>query len=130
MTDLNTDIFRAIAAEHRGTTTSEEVISRLREMIHNGELRPGDRLPPERDLAKLLGVSRPTLRAGIRTLAAVGVLQSRQGAGTFVVEADASPVLDANPLRLMASLHGFSNDEMFEARITLEMAVAGLAAER
>lgn len=121
--------FKAIASERHGTT-SEEVVQQLREMIHRGDLRPGDRLPPERDLAKLLGVSRPTLRAGIRTLAAVGVLQSRQGAGTFVVEADASPALDANPLRLMASLHGFSSDEMFEARIVLEMAVAGLAAER
>jgi GntR family transcriptional repressor for pyruvate dehydrogenase complex len=130
MTDLNTDIFRAIDAEHRGTTNSEEVISRLREMIHNGELRPGDRLPPERDLARLLGVSRPTLRAGIRSLAAVGVLQSRQGAGTFVVKADGPPSLDSSPLRLMASLHGFTNAEMFEARQSLEMAVAGLAAER
>lgn len=124
-----TNRFKIIEGERHGTT-SEEVVQQLREMIHRGDLRPGDRLPPERDLAKLLGVSRPTLRAGIRTLAAVGVLQSRQGAGTFVVEADASPALDANPLRLMASLHGFSNDEMFEARIALEMAVAGLAAER
>jgi GntR family transcriptional repressor for pyruvate dehydrogenase complex len=130
MTDLNVNIFKAIAPEHRGTTTSEEVISRLREMIHRGELRPGDRLPPERDLAKLLGVSRPTLRAGIRSLAAVGVLQSRQGAGTFVVKADGPPSLDSSPLRLMASLHGFTNAEMFEARQSLEMAVAGLAAER
>ena len=123
------NIFKIIEGERHGTT-SEEVVQRLREMIHRGELRSGDRLPPERDLARLLGVSRPTLRAGIRTLAAVGVLQSRQGAGTFVVEADASPALDANPLRMMASLHGFSNEEMFEARIALEMAVAGLAAER
>lgn len=130
MTDLNADIFKAIGPEHRGTTTSEEVISRLREMIHRGELRPGDRLPPERDLARLLGVSRPTLRAGIRSLAAVGVLQSRQGAGTFVVKADGPPSLDSSPLRLMASLHGFTNAEMFEARQSLEMAVAGLAAER
>lgn len=121
--------FKTIAGERFGTT-SEEVVQQLRDMIHRGDLRHGDRLPPERDLAKLLGVSRPTLRAGIRTLSAVGVLQSRQGAGTFVVEADASPALDANPLRLMASLHGFSSDEMFEARISLEMAVAGLAAER
>lgn len=103
---------------------------RLREMIHRGELRSGDRLPPERDLAKLLGVSRPTLRAGIRSLSAVGVLQSKQGAGTFVVEADASPALDSNPLRLLASLNGFSSAEMFEARLSLEMAIAGLAAER
>ena len=123
------NIFKIIEGERHGTT-SEEVVQRLREMIHRGELRSGDRLPPERDLARLLGVSRPTLCAGIRTLAAVGVLQSRQGAGTFVVEADASPALDANPLRMMASLHGFSNEEMFEARIALEMAVAGLAAER
>jgi GntR family transcriptional repressor for pyruvate dehydrogenase complex len=129
MTDLNNDIFKTIDPERRGTT-SEEVISQLREMIHRGELRPGDRLPPERDLAKLLGVSRPTLRAGIRSLAAVGVLHSRQGAGTFVVKADGPPSLDSSPLRLMASLHGFTSAEMFEARQSLEMAVAGLAAER
>jgi GntR family transcriptional repressor for pyruvate dehydrogenase complex len=105
-------------------------VEQLREMIHRGELRSGDRLPPERDLAKMLGVSRPTLRAGIRSLAAVGVLQSKQGAGTFVVEADASPALDGNPLRMMASLHGFTSAEMFEARLSIEMDVARLAAER
>src|SRR5215213_7367606 len=129
MTDLNSDIFKTIDPERRGTT-SEEVISQLREMIHRGELRPGDRLPPERDLAKLLGVSRPTLRAGIRSLSAVGVLQSKQGAGTFVVKTEGPPSLDSNPLRLMASLHGFTSGEMFEARQSLEMAIAGLAAER
>lgn len=129
MTDLNPDIFKSIEPERRGTT-SEEVIFQLREMIHRGDLRPGDRLPPERDLAKLLGVSRPTLRAGIHSLAAVGILQSRQGAGTFVVKADGPPSLDSSPLRLMASLHGFTSAEMFEARQALEMAVAGLAAER
>lgn len=129
MTDSNNDIFKTIDPEHRGTT-SEEVISQLREMIHRGDLRPGDRLPPERDLAKMLGVSRPTLRAGIRSLAAVGILQSRQGAGTFVVKSDGPPSLDSSPLRLMASLHGFAPSEMFEARQSLEMAIAGLAAER
>jgi GntR family transcriptional repressor for pyruvate dehydrogenase complex len=129
MTDSNGDRFKTIDPERTGTTT-EEVIFQLREMIHRGELRPGDRLPPERDLAKLLGVSRPTLRDGIRSLAAVGVLQARRGAGTFVVKSEGSPVLDSNPLRLMASLHGFTPDEMFEARKSLEMAIAGLAAER
>ena len=129
MTSTNVDIFKTLDPEHAGTT-SEGVVSQLREMIHRGELRPGDRLPPERDLAKILGVSRPTLRAGIRSLAAVGVLQSRQGAGTFVVKSDGPPSLDSSPLRLMASLHGFTSAEMFEARLSLEMAVAGLAAER
>jgi len=127
--DSNVSIFKTIDAERSGTT-SEEVVQQLRCMIQRGDLRSGDKLPPERDLAKLLGVSRPTLRAGIRSLAAVGVLQSKQGAGTFVVEAEASPSLDSSPLRLMAALHGFSSEEMFEARQFLEMAIAGLAAER
>jgi GntR family transcriptional repressor for pyruvate dehydrogenase complex len=128
MSESNTSIYKTIDSERRGTTF-EEVVSQLQAMIHSGELRAGDRLPPERDLAKLLGVSRPTLRAGISSLAAVGVLQSRQGAGTFVVGADGPPTLDSSPLRLMASLHGFTTAEMFEARQSLEMAIAGLAAE-
>jgi len=123
------DIFKTIEMDRRGTT-SEEVVANLRGMIHRGELRAGDRLPPERDLAKRLGVSRPTLRAAIRSLAAVGVLQSRQGAGTFVVQTEGPPALDSGPLRLMASLRGFTSTEMFEARQALEMSVAGLAAER
>ena len=129
MSETKQDIFTSLDSERNGTT-AEEVVTRLREMIHRGDLRSGDRLPPERDLAKQLGVSRPTLRAGIRSLAAVGVLKSKQGAGTFVVEADASPALDSNPLRLLASLNGFSSAEMFEARLLLEMAITGLAAER
>ncbi|MEW6210901.1 MAG: FadR/GntR family transcriptional regulator [Acidobacteriota bacterium] len=129
MTDSNANIFKAIDSERSGTT-SEGVVVRFREMIQRGELRPGDRLPPERDLAKLLGVSRPTLRAGIRSLAAVGIIQSRQGAGTFVVDAEGPPSLDSSPLRLMAALHGFTTAEMFEARLSIEMAIAGLAAER
>ena len=129
MTRDRTAIFKALDSD-RGTTTAEEVVARLRDMIHSGELALGDRLPPERDLAKLLGVSRPTLRAGIRSLTAVGILQSKQGAGTFVAEAEESPTLDAGALRLMSALHGFTSDEMFEARLALEMSIAALAAER
>src|SRR5437016_9267116 len=124
MTDSNPNVFQTVVPARRGTTSAEVVIQ-LRGMLHRGELRPGDRLPPERDLAKQLGVSRPTLRAGIRSLATIGVLQSRQGAGTFVVEADESPSLNGSQLSLMASLHGFTSDEMFEARLALEMSIAG-----
>lgn len=129
MSEDNQDFFQTIDSEKSGTT-AEEVVARLREKIHNGELKLGDRLPPERDLARQLGVSRPTLRAGIRSLAAVGVLKSKQGAGTFVVQANDSPALDSNPLRMLASLHRLSSAEMFEARLLLEMAITGLAAER
>src|SRR5947209_5330049 len=122
MTDFNAGIFKTIIPEGRGKT-SEEVVSQLREMIHRGELHPGDRLPPERDLAKLLGVSRPTLRAGIRSLSAVGILQSRQGAGTFVSQRDGSPSLDSNPFRMMAVLYGFTYSDTYEARRTIEITI-------
>ncbi len=122
-------VFKNLNSEKNGTT-AEEVVERLRNMIHNGELSSGDRLPPERDLAKLLGVSRPTLRAGIRSLSTIGILQSKQGAGTFVAAADESPTLDSSALRMLSALHGFTSDEMFEARLALEMSIAGLAAER
>lgn len=127
---------KSYSAELKGTerdrsgTGAEEVAARLRDMIDSGELSAGDKLPPERDLAKTLGVSRPTLRAGIRSLSAVGILRSRQGAGTFVASRTESPTLDSYPLRMLSALHGFTSDEMFETRLALEMSIARLAASR
>ena len=104
------------------------VVDHVRRLIEGGRLGPGDRLPAERDLAVEIGVSRPSLRSGLRTLNAMGVVVSRQGAGTFV--ADGPPRLEEGPLRFLAALHGFTRDDMFEARRVLEMASAALAAER
>jgi GntR family transcriptional regulator, transcriptional repressor for pyruvate dehydrogenase complex len=97
-------------------------------LIDQGQLKPGDRLPAERELAVHIGVSRPSVRAGLRALAAMGVVQSRHGAGTFI--RSGPPVLGSEPLSFLAALHGFTRDEMFEARRVLEVGVAGLAAER
>ena len=107
---------------------TELVIVHVRGVILRGELRPGEQLPPERELARRIGVSRPSVRAGLRSLAAKGVLVTRRGAGTFV--ADGPPVLDSEPLSFLAALHGFTRHEMFEARRVLEVGVAGLAAEQ
>jgi GntR family transcriptional regulator, transcriptional repressor for pyruvate dehydrogenase complex len=104
------------------------VIAHVRELIAGGELHPGDRLPGERDLVLQLGVSRPTIRAGLRALAAMGVIQSRHGSGTFIP--DGPPTLGSEPLRFLAALHGFTREEMYEARRVLEVSSAGLAAER
>jgi GntR family transcriptional repressor for pyruvate dehydrogenase complex len=103
-------------------------VQHVRGLIERGELRPGDRLPAERELAVQLGVSRPSVRAGLRSLSAIGVLQTRHGAGTFIT--DGPPTLGSEPLSFLAALHGFTRDEMFEARRALEVGVAGLAAER
>jgi GntR family transcriptional repressor for pyruvate dehydrogenase complex len=107
---------------------TDVVISHVRNLIMRGEVRPGQRLPPERELVRQTGVSRTSVRAGLQSLAAKGVLVTRHGAGTFV--ANGPPMLDSEPLGFLAALHGFSRREMFEARRTLEVGVAGLAAER
>jgi GntR family transcriptional repressor for pyruvate dehydrogenase complex len=72
-------------------------------------------------------VSRASLRSGLRFLAAIGVLNSRHGSGTYI--ADGPPALDGAPLNMLAALHGFTTEKMFEARRLVEVAVAGLAAE-
>jgi len=115
----------AVKAPEGGT---EQVVSHVRTLIEGGSLRPGDRLPAERDLAVEIGVSRPTVRAGLRALAAMGVVQSRHGSGTYIP--GGPPTLGSEPLRFLAALHGFTREEMFEARRMLEVGAAGLAAER
>jgi GntR family transcriptional regulator, transcriptional repressor for pyruvate dehydrogenase complex len=125
-TNSNGASTKVVGSSSSGQAT-EDVIARVSELIKASQLKAGDRLPPERELAKHLGVSRPSLRAGLRAMSSMGVLKSRQGAGTFV--ADGPPMLDSEPLRLLAALHGFSFNHMFETRSILEVGAAGLAAE-
>jgi GntR family transcriptional regulator, transcriptional repressor for pyruvate dehydrogenase complex len=122
------------AADRRKTAdrttgpSTDHVVSYVRAQIERGALRPGDRLPAERDLAVQIGVSRPTVRAGLRALAAMGVVRARHGSGTYIP--DGPPALGTEPLSFLAALHGFTRDEMYEARRILEVGAAGLAAER
>ena len=110
------------------SVATDLVIRHVRGLIVTGALQRGQQLPAERELVRTLGVSRTTVRAGLQALAAKGVVVIRHGAGSFV--ADGPPVLDSEPLSFLAALHGFSRREMFEARRTLEVGVAGFAAER
>jgi GntR family transcriptional repressor for pyruvate dehydrogenase complex len=106
---------------------AQQVVSLVRGQIERGTLKRGDQLPPERELAVQLGVSRPTIRAGLRSLATMGIVESRHGTGTFIT--DGPPALGSESLSLLATLHGFTHDEMFVARRVLEVCVASLAAE-
>jgi GntR family transcriptional regulator, transcriptional repressor for pyruvate dehydrogenase complex len=105
----------------------DQVVAFVRDLIESGRLRPGDRLPAERDLATLVGVSRPTVRMGLHALAAMGCVQSRHGSGTYIT--DGPPLLGSESLSLLAALHGFTREQMYEARRILEVGAAGLAAE-
>lgn len=108
--------------------STEQVVSYVRELIEGGRLKPGDRLPAERELAIQLGVSRPTVRAGLQALAALGVVQSRHGSGTYIPAGP--PALGSDALSFLAALHGFTTEEMYEARRILESGASALAAER
>ncbi len=110
-----------------GETATELVVGYVRGMIDRGALKPGGRLPAERELVRILKVSRPSLRAGLRSLAVMGVIDVRPGAGSFI--AAGPPALGTEALQFQAALHGFTREQMFEARLVLEVAVAGMAAE-
>jgi GntR family transcriptional regulator, transcriptional repressor for pyruvate dehydrogenase complex len=105
-----------------------QVVNHVRSLIENGTLQPGDKIPPEREFARTLKISRASLRTGIGYLAAMGVMKIRHGVGTFV--ADGPPDLGKASLSLIGALHGFQTWQMFEARIILESSLAALAAER
>jgi GntR family transcriptional repressor for pyruvate dehydrogenase complex len=111
-----------------GVPVKERVARHIRRLIERGRLRPGDRLPTERELALQLGVSRPSVRSALQSLAAMGVLRSRQGAGTFMQSGP--PLLASEPLSLLAALHDLTSEQMFEARGALEVVAAGLSARR
>src|SRR5215467_6109542 len=126
MTSINLGKFQVVRPATTGLMT-EQVVFQVGDMIRAGKLKPGDRLPPERELAKRLGISRASLRHGLRFLAAIGVLTSRHGSGTYIAEGP--PSLDSEPLQMLAELHRFTPDEMFEARKLLEVGLAALAAQ-
>jgi GntR family transcriptional regulator, transcriptional repressor for pyruvate dehydrogenase complex len=111
----------------RAERSAEQVVAFVRGLIERKELRPGDRLPPERDLAGRLGVSRPTVRMALQALAAMGVVQSRHGSGTYIPAGP--PALGSEPLSLLAALHDFTHAQMYDARRIFEVGAAGLAAE-
>src|ERR1700677_1901548 len=104
------------------------VVNHIRTLIENGTLKPGDKIPPEREFARSLKISRASLRAGIGYMAAIGVMKIRHGVGTFV--ASGPPQFGTASLSLIGALHGFQSWQMFEARIILESHLAALAAER
>lgn len=110
------------------THLTMQVVNHVRSLIEDGTLRPGDKIPPEREFSRKLKISRASLRAGIGHLAAMGVLNVRHGVGTFVAEGP--PVLGTASLALLGALHGFTLEQMFEARLILESYLAALAAER
>jgi len=110
------------------THLAMRVVDHIRAQLESGTLSPGDRIPPEREFARRLNISRASVRSGIGRLVAMGIVLVRHGKGTFV--ADGPPKFGSAEFEMLSSLHGFQSWQMFEARRLLEGNLAALAAER
>jgi GntR family transcriptional repressor for pyruvate dehydrogenase complex len=107
---------------------SEQISERLLSLIRERKLRPGDKLPPERELAAAMQVSRPSLREALRALSIMNVIEIRQGAGTYVTSLE--PALLVEHLDFVFSLDDSTFLDLFDARKILEVGIVALAAER
>ena len=108
---------------------TDEAIEKIKAMIVAGDLRPGDRLPREADLAERLGLSRNSLREAVKALSLIRVLDVRQGDGTYVTSLAPRLLLDA--LSFIVDFHRDDTVlEFFEVRRVLEPAATALAAQR
>jgi GntR family transcriptional repressor for pyruvate dehydrogenase complex len=110
------------------TTVADEIVKRLVDLILEGRLKPGDKLPSERELMDRLAVGRSSLREAIKTLRAVGVVDVATGEGMFVGRGDTSVL--TQPLSWGLLLSERSAQEVIEARTVVEGKLAALAAER
>lgn len=106
---------------------SDQVFEQLRELIFRGELKPGEQVMPERELADALGVSRTSVRDAIGKLVVMGFLDQKQGQGTFVRGADA---IEKSPLAAAMEDQDASLMDLLEVRMGLETNAAALAALR
>lgn len=115
----------------RGRTAAEQISDRILAAVAVGVLQPGERLPTERDLAEILGVSRATIRQAVARLAALGVLESRRGrgGGTFVGVFERSVESSQAVLRSLEPIHS-ELESLFDYRSLVEQLIARTAAAR
>jgi DNA-binding FadR family transcriptional regulator len=108
-------------------TLTSQLVKVLTQRIHEGALKPGDRLPTEQDLIEEFEVSRTVVREAITSLKAAGLVASQQGVGAFVLKGDATPSfrIDGTSLNLIKDVIA-----VLELRIAIESDAAALAAQR
>src|SRR6202167_5581714 len=115
-------------AEPKQRDLTTTLVAGLRQMIADGSLHPGAKLPPERDLAKRFSVNRASVRQALKALEVMGVVRQRVGDGTYLTQ-DASSTLSA-PLDFLLLVDGITFGELYEARRIFEPELAARAACR
>lgn len=106
----------------------EQVIDQIEDMVADGSLGIGDKLPSERELVERLKVSRTSIREALRALEVIGLIESRQGEGNFIKSDFGDSFFQ--PLSVMFSLQKSSAEEMLEFRKIMEVETAALSARR
>lgn len=107
------------------STLSKQVVERIVQMLTSGQMKPGDKLPSEMELIEDLGVSRPVLREALSALEILEVITRKTREGTFFNEK-----IGSNPFSLMLALSIDNLPAIVEARMTLELGLVTLAAEK
>jgi GntR family transcriptional repressor for pyruvate dehydrogenase complex len=107
---------------------SDQIFEQLRDSIYRGQMQPGEKLPPERELAAAFNVSRPSLKAAMDKLIHIGLIEQRQGQGTFVRSMESR--YDQNPLRMVLEGEEVTLVDLLEMRLGLEVQAASMAARR
>jgi GntR family transcriptional repressor for pyruvate dehydrogenase complex len=110
------------------TKISEDIANQIKRLIVDGKLKPGDKLPPERELIKQLGVSRPSLREALNSLVTMGFLEVRQAKRTFV-KSVASKLIE-DPLALLIKADAQKIFDLIEVRKAIETWAAFHAAQK
>ncbi|MDR3587916.1 MAG: FadR/GntR family transcriptional regulator [Desulfosporosinus sp.] len=106
----------------------EQIVDQIGQLVAEGQLKPGDRLPSERELVERFQVSRASIREAISALEVMGLIEVRSGEGTYIRQVNIDSVVA--PLAWMLFIEKDTDLELYEARKILEVQAAGLAAER
>jgi len=104
-----------------------KIVEQIRDLIKEGKLKPGDKLPPEQVLAENFGTSRPSVREALSALEILGITESRGGKGNYIMDASRSPLYEQKIMELEKEESPF---EILEARKVLEIEIVDLAAKR
>ncbi len=106
---------------------AEKIVNRLLTLIKEKHLRPGDRLPPERELALMMKVGRPSLREALRALQMMNIIANRQGSGNYITSLEPEQLVEH--LDIAFALDDSTYSDLFQARRIMESAIAGMAAQ-
>ncbi|MCF8105672.1 MAG: FadR family transcriptional regulator [Desulfohalobiaceae bacterium] len=112
----------------RHCSIPERIVHEIRSLIDSGYLQPGNKLPPEREFAEMLGVSRPSVREALGALSLLGIVEHRRGSGSYL--SDKENVWPNDSFSILFYINKNALLEIFEARKSIEGSLAGMAAQR